>query len=256
MTVAEVIAIGDELTSGARLDTNSQWLAQQLLLLGVPVTRHATVGDQQPAIVAALEDACRRADLVVMSGGLGPTADDLTRQALAELAGQPLVQDDQVLADIRQLFARRGRAMPERNVMQAQFPAGSRPLANAHGTAPGMQLRIARGAGGASDVFALPGVPAELQAMWTAQVAPAIAALLGPARPTILQRQLRCFGAGESDIESLLPDLIQRGRDPTVGITASGATITLRITAQGETAEACRAKMGPTVRTIAALTTR
>ena len=127
------------------LDTNSQWLSQQLALLGVPVLHHATVGDDLDAMVAVFAEACQRADFVVVTGGLGPTADDLTRQALSKLLDRPLIQDDRVLDHIRELFARRGRVMPERNVIQSQFPEGSLPIANPHGTAPGIEVIQCRG---------------------------------------------------------------------------------------------------------------
>ena len=120
---AEIIAIGDELTSGQRLDTNSQWLSERLGELGVAVAFHTTVGDDLETNIAAFRTAIDRADIVVATGGLGPTADDLTREAIAAAAGVELVQDDAALAHIRKLFARRSRAMPERNMLQAQFPA-------------------------------------------------------------------------------------------------------------------------------------
>ena len=141
---AEIISIGDELTTGQRLDTNSQWLAERLLEIGVPVAFHTTVGDQLADNVLVFRQACERADIVVATGGLGPTADDLTRHALAELAGVPLVQDDASLAHIKALFARRKREMPPANVVQAQFPQGSRPIPNPHGTAPGIDIAIPR----------------------------------------------------------------------------------------------------------------
>ncbi|MHB8971305.1 MAG: CinA family nicotinamide mononucleotide deamidase-related protein [Pirellulaceae bacterium] len=247
---AEVVAIGDELTSGRRLDTNSQWLSQQLAMLGVPVLHHSTVGDDLGAIVAVLSAACRRSDIVVVTGGLGPTADDLTRQALGVLIDRPLVQDDRVLDHIRALFASRGRVMPEHNVIQSHFPVGSQPIHNPHGTAPGIHLTVPREGHEDLALFALPGVPAEMTEMWNASVAPAIAERLGPRRRVIRQREIRCFGAGESEIESRLPDLVRRGQDPLVGITASQATITLRVTAEGATVAACNAKIEPTVATI------
>src|SRR5262245_17624555 len=118
---AEVIAIGDELTSGQRLDTNSQWLSLQLGGLGVPALYHTTVGDDLEANVRVFREAFDRADVIVCSGGLGPTADDLTREALAAATGTELVTDEQALAHIQALFARRQRPMPERNVVQALF---------------------------------------------------------------------------------------------------------------------------------------
>jgi competence/damage-inducible protein CinA-like protein len=246
---AEIISIGDELTTGQRLDTNSQWLAERLLEIGVPVAFHTTVGDQLADNVLVFRQACERADVVVATGGLGPTADDLTRQALADLAGMPLVQDDASLAHIKALFARRKREMPPANIVQAQFPQGSRPIFNPHGSAPGIDIAVPRAVGKPARIFALPGVPAEMKEMWAASVGPAIQDLLG-VRKVIAHYRIKCFGVGESDLEAMLPDLIARQRYPLVGITVSQATITLRITAEGETAAAARAAMQPTIETI------
>jgi nicotinamide-nucleotide amidase len=246
---AEIIAIGDELTTGQRLDTNSQWLAERLTECGIDVAFHTTIGDDLADNVAAFQAAVRRVDVVVVTGGLGPTADDLTREALAAMAGVGLVRDDASLEHIRQLFARRGREMPERNVVQADFPAGARPIPNEFGTAPGIELRVEHSPSAACTVFALPGVPAEMKPMWDAHVAPAIAAL-HPAARVIRHRRIKCFGAGESQLEAMLPDMIRRGREPLVGITVSDATITLRITAGGENEAACQALIEPTVATI------
>jgi nicotinamide-nucleotide amidase len=246
---AEIIAIGDELTSGQRLDTNSQWLSQRLGEIGVPVWFHTTVGDDLEANVAVFRTAIDRADIVVATGGLGPTADDLTREALALVTGVDLIQDESALAHIRNLFARRGRAMPERNALQAQFPRGSRPVPNPHGTAPGIEMTVPRPCCPPCRVFALPGVPAEMFAMWEATVAPAITAAL-PSRRVIRHRRIKCFGVGESDLEAMLPDMIRRKREPLVGITVSGATITLRITASGTNEAACLRAMEPTVQQI------
>jgi nicotinamide-nucleotide amidase len=246
---AEIIAIGDELTSGQRLDTNSQWLSERLGEIGVPVAFHTTVGDRLADNVLVFRQACERADIVVASGGLGPTADDLTRFALADLAGVPLVQDDTSLAHIQTLFARRKREMPPANLIQAQFPQGSRAIPNPHGSAPGIDIAIPRAVGKPARIFALPGVPAEMKEMWSATVAPAIQQLVG-VRRTICHYRIKCFGVGESDLEAMLPDLIARNRYPLVGITVHQATITLRITAEGETPEAAKASMEPTIRTI------
>jgi nicotinamide-nucleotide amidase len=247
--IAEVISIGDELTSGQRLDTNSQWLSQQLGELGVEVVYHTTVADEMAANVSVFSTAIARSDVVVASGGLGPTADDLTREVLAQTSQRELVLDEASLTHIRQLFARFKRDMPERNRSQAMFPAGSRVIPNANGTAPGIWMEVPRPLGGACHIFALPGVPAELFEMFRQTVAPAVASLGGPKR-VIRHRRIKCFGAGESHVEQMLPDLIRRGRKPSVGITVHAATITLRITAEGSTAQECDAAMAPTAATI------
>jgi nicotinamide-nucleotide amidase len=246
---AEIIAIGDELTTGQRLDTNSQWLAERLLEIGVPVAFHTTVGDTLADNLLVFRQAAQRADIVVATGGLGPTADDLTRLALATVAGVPLVQDDASLAHIQAIFARRKREMPAANLVQAMFPQGSRAIHNPHGTAPGIDIEIPRAVGKPARIFAIPGVPAEMKEMWGATVAPAISDLLG-VRRVIAHYRIKCFGVGESDLEAMLPDLIARQRYPLVGITVHQATITLRITAEGETAAAARAAMQPTIDTI------
>ncbi len=246
---AEIISIGDELTSGQRLDTNSQWLSQRLGELGIATHFQTTVSDDLEDNVAVFRAAVARADIVISTGGLGPTADDLTRDALARMIGRPLVRDESSLAHIRSLFARRQRPMPERNVVQAMFPDGSRPIPNPHGTAPGIALEVLRPDDQACRVFALPGVPAEMFEMWESSVAPAIVATTGRTQ-VIRHHCVRCFGVGESDLEAMLPDLIRRGRVPSVGITVSDATITLRITAVGDSPEACAHAIDPTLATI------
>ncbi len=249
METAEVIAIGDELTSGQRVDTNSAWLSQQLQGIGIRVLFHTTVADQHDSLRQVLADAMRRVDVVVCTGGLGPTADDLTRQAIAEVVGRPLVLDAGALEHIQQLFASRGRAMPTSNQIQAMFPEGSRVLPNPHGTAPGIQLTHPRDHADPVYFFALPGVPVEMREMWDQSVGPQLGRLMPQSR-VIRHQCVRCFGVGESHLEQMLPDLIRRGRQPSVGITVHRATITLRITAEGATAEECDGLIQPTVRTI------
>jgi nicotinamide-nucleotide amidase len=245
---AEVIAIGDELTSGQRLDTNSRWMAAELGVIGIPVTFHTTVPDTLEAGVEAFQRASRRADVVVVTGGLGPTADDLTRDVLAAVAAVPLDLCEATAAVVESRFAKRGLPMPESNRRQALFPRGSRIIPNPDGTAPGIDIDIER-SGGRCRVFALPGVPSEMRTMWRETVGPSLLSMM-PDRATIVQRRIKCFGAGESAIEAMLPDLVRRGRDPLVGITAHEATITLRIAARGRDEAECLAKIAPTEATI------
>lgn len=242
---AEILAIGDEITGGQLLDTNSQWLSQRLGELGVRVLYHSTVGDKLQPCINVFRRAIERADIIISTGGLGPTADDLTREALAEATDRPLVMAPDALEHIRQLFARRKREMPKSNERQAYFPAGSRVVPNPNGTAPGIDLDVVRADGGRCRFFALPGVPAEMRDMWQSYLFAAVRGMGGGR--AILRRNIKCFGAGESQIESLLPDLIRRGRIPRVGINASRATIILRIVAEGDSEEQCRAQIEPTV---------
>lgn len=242
---AEVIAIGDELTTGQRLDTNSQWISRELAVLGITTAFHTTITDALDDGVAAFRSAVERADLVIVTGGLGPTADDLTRDVLALVAKEPLELSETALVAVESRFARRAMPMPESNRRQALFPRTSRIIPNPEGTAPGIDIEIPRRSAGTSRVFALPGVPSEMKVMWRETVVPALLKLQ-PEGGTICFRRIKCFGAGESAVEAMLPDLIERGRDPLVGITAHEATITLRIVARGSDEAACRAKIAPT----------
>jgi len=246
---AEILAIGDELTTGQRLDTNTQWLSQRLTELGVQVAFHTTITDELSDNVAAFRAAIDRVEIVVATGGLGPTADDLSRDAIAQATGTPLVRDAASLTHIQNLFANRGREMPERNVVQADFPRGSVPIFNPHGTAPGIEMSILGEKGKQCTLFALPGVPAEMFEMWEASVAPRIIELQ-PEPQVIRHRRIQCFGVGESALEAMLPDLLHRDRQPRVGITVSDATLTLRITATAGNEADCFAAMEPTVATI------
>ena len=235
---AEVVSIGDEMTSGARLDTNAQWLSRRLGELGIHVAFHSTVGDTLQHNVDVFQIAAGRADMVVATGGLGPTRDDLTREALAAVAGQPLELRQSAMDHIETLFARRKRPMPERNRVQAMFPLGSDEIFNPQGTAPGIDLQVARPGASPSRIYALPGVPAEMKRMFEDTVVPRILAQSGGGA-RIRQLVMKFFGTGESDMEQRLGDMISRDRQPRVGITVSSATISLRIVATGDTDQAC-----------------
>lgn len=243
---AEVISIGDEITSGVRLDTNTQWISQRLGNIGIHVAFHSTVGDELQDIVEVFRQAGTRAQVIVCTGGLGPTADDLTRQAIAEMAGVPLVLDKTVLQRIQDMFVRRGREMPSSNEIQAWFPECSNIIDNPEGTAPGIDFPGDNQQGSTFRIIALPGVPVEMKQMWQATVEPSLLELVGE-KIVIHHHTIHCFGAGESHVESLLPDVVRRGRDPQVGITASSASISLRISTRGNSIEHCMEKMQPTV---------
>ncbi len=246
---AEIVAIGDEITSGQLLDTNTQWLSQRLGELGIRVLYHTTVGDDLKANIGVFRQAISRADVVVATGGLGPTADDLTRESLAGATGRKLALDRKSLDEIRQMYTRHKRKMPERNEQQAMFPVGSQVIPNPNGTAPGIAMEVPREGAEPCNLYALPGVPAEMKEMWYGTVAGSIRKA-GGGQGVIRHRRVHCFGRGESQVEAMLPDIVRRGRKPLVGITASKHTITLRITAEGATEEECYAAIEPTVATI------
>lgn len=249
---AEIIAIGDELSSGVRLDTNSQWISQQLDSLGIQTAFHSTVGDDLDDMLAAFETATERADLVLTTGGLGPTADDLTRNIIAQLGGVELELNQEVLEHIKSMYLVRGREMPPNNEVQAWFPVGANVIDNPEGTAPGIEFageKTILGKPSHYHLFSFPGVPAELKQMWHASVRQRLAELYS-IETTIFHHTIHCFGSGESAIEMQLPDLIQRGRDPLVGITASAATISLRIATRGADQQDCLSKMQATIEII------
>lgn len=239
---AAVLAIGDELTLGQTLDTNSAWIADRLFARGVPVAEHATVDDDADRITGAMERLAAVHDLLVCTGGLGPTSDDLTRDALARILGERLVEDADALTHIESWFAGRG-GMPAINRVQALRPASARCLPNPHGTAPGLAATCDRlGA----DIFCLPGPPHEMKPMFESFVEPALRC--EPGRVT-LSRIVLTFGVGESRVAERLGELMDRDRpgrgEPLVGTTASRGVVACRVRHTAATeADAARALDG------------
>lgn len=243
--IAEVISIGDEMTSGARLDTNGQWLSQRLGELGIQVAYHTTVGDTISNNLDVFRTAIQRAEIVIATGGLGPTRDDLTREVLSELANEPLELRQDALDHIMNLFSKRNRQMPARNQVQAMFPRGSLQIHNPEGSAPGIDISLQRGDNASSRVFALPGVPAEMKRMFDETVAHRI--MDQHQQGTVIRNHvMKFFGTGESDMEQRLGEMIARDRQPRVGITVSKATISLRIIATSKTAKDCEEQIAST----------
>jgi len=227
MQRAWIICTGTELTLGDVVNSNAQFLAARLAEVGIRTERIIAVPDDLAAIRDSVLAAARCCDVILVSGGLGPTSDDLTRAALAQAVGVPLVTDPAALEHIRAFFEQRGRPMPAASVVQAQLPSGARALPNACGTAPGVALRI-----GGTPCYALPGVPFELQTMFIEQVLPELrSAGIGH---VLLTRYLHCFGAPESEIGARIADLMQPGRNPSVGTRAEAGIVSVRISAFAE----------------------
>jgi nicotinamide-nucleotide amidase len=252
---AIILSIGDELILGQTTDTNSAWLSRELAAMGCAVSAHVTVGDDQRAIEATMRESAGRCDLLICTGGIGPTPDDLTRQALAAVMNAPLELDEDWLQTIRDYFAARGRDMPQTNAIQAMIPRGARLIRNQAGTAAGMhaQVESAASSPGACDVFVMPGVPSEMTQMFARDVLPCLRARTGGA--VILSRTLHTFGVGESAVAEMLGELMDRNRNPSVGTTVSQGIVSLRVNARFDsharaseelerTVAQCRARLG------------
>jgi nicotinamide-nucleotide amidase len=233
----EIVAIGTELLLGQIVDTNSSWMGEQLALHGIEHLRQTKVGDNHQRIVDAITEALARAEAVIVCGGLGPTQDDITREAIASVMGVPLVRRDEVADVIRALFASRGRAMPDNNLRQADVPEGATVIEQRTGTAPGLICPV-----GDKVVYAVPGVPYEMKEMLERAVLPDLAERAG-VRVAIVSRTLRTWGESESRVAELLGprlEALDRTGNPTIAFLASGIEgIKVRLTARaGTTAEA------------------
>jgi nicotinamide-nucleotide amidase len=225
---AAILSIGDELVLGQTQDTNARWLAQRLASVGVPCVQFRVVPDALDAQASALRELAGTADLVVVTGGLGPTDDDLTREALRMAMGDasPLVHDAEAAESLHRWFRDRGRVMPEINARQAQRPAGARCLANDFGTAPGLHATV-----GAARVFCLPGPPREMQPMFERFISPVLPRL------AMATGVVHAFGQGESFLAERLGERMRRDRNPLVGTTASGAVVSARVRGTGDAAD-------------------
>jgi nicotinamide-nucleotide amidase len=219
---AEIISIGDELVHAGLVDTNSSYISQQLGALGVAVQRFTVVGDGPDHLQDAIAGACRRADVVIASGGLGPTLDDRTREVVAKVLQEPLRFDDDSWQQVLAWFARHIRTVPDSNRRQAELPQSATALANSVGTAPGFRVTV-HGA----ELFVLPGVPREMKVLLADHVLPALQHL-GALQPTA-QACLRVMGPSEALLGERLGEFMLPGRNPAVGITASGGMLSVRL---------------------------
>ena len=233
---AEIVTIGTEMLLGDLVDTNTAWLSARLATLGVGVYRHTTVGDNRERIVGVLEEAASRADLVITTGGLGPTSDDLTNESLAAVTGREMVEYPEARAHVDEMFRRFGREPTANNYKQALFPEGTKLIPNPLGTAPGALLEAD------GTLFAtLPGVPSEMKGMFEETLEPLIR---DRTEGSIISRTLWFAGIGESALADKVQDFLDAS-DPTVAPLAGQGKVRLRITTRAATPEEAEERIAP-----------
>lgn len=237
---AELVGVGTELLLGQIANTNAQWMSERLATAGVDVLHHQVVGDNLERIVEVLTLSLQRADVVLVTGGLGPTEDDITRDALAALLGVPMRRHAELEALLRSKFDRYGRGgMPFNNLRQADVPEGCRYIVPIQGTAPGLIAEFSDG----GRVYAMPGVPAEMVEMMEHTVLPEVAALAGPS--ALISLTIRACGIGESRVAEILRDLFTTLTNPTVAYLASLGEVKVRLTAKAASAEEAERLIAP-----------
>src|ERR687889_855865 len=228
MLTAEIIAIGSELLTPDRTDTNSLWLTERLNGIGIEVKLKTIVGDDDARLEETIKDALRRSRVVITTGGLGPTEDDITRKIAARAMGRRLSLNEAVLENIRAKFMRWGRKMPEINARQAMIIEGAEILDNPHGSAPGMYLEHE-----GRSVVLLPGPPREMRPMFESQVVARLAAKAGDVR--VVRRVLRVSGLGESAVDERIAPVYTQYKNPQTTILFNRSEIEIHLTAQGKT---------------------
>lgn len=234
--IAEILSVGTELLMGQIANTDAQFISRRLGELGVTIYRHSTVGDNPARVREALQEALSRSDMVITTGGLGPTEDDLTKEMVAEYFGLEMELHQPSLDALKAFMERFGKKMTPNNLKQAYFPRGCAVMPNACGTAPGCIVEQ-----GGKTVAVLPGPPMELMDMFDRQLAPYLQARSGQ---VIRSRFLKIFGLGESNVETLLSDLFHSG-NPTLALYCGPGEVTARITARAAAPEKAEAMMQP-----------
>jgi nicotinamide-nucleotide amidase len=234
---AEIVAVGTELLLGQIPNTNAQTISRSLASIGIDVYFHIVVGDNLDRMIETIDRAAARSDAVIITGGLGPTSDDITREAVAEVAGCKLVRDDAVAEQIRSIFERMHRQMPEENLKQAEMPEGAELIPH-EGTAPGFVVEHA-----GCSIFALPGVPWEMEAMLHKTVMPKLSSRAGAA--SIVSRQVLVVGLGESATQEKIKDIVDRQSNPTIAYLAGGGQVRVRLSAKAASESAALALIAP-----------
>ena len=233
----EILSVGTEILLGDILNTNSRYLSRELANLGIDVYYHQVVGDNRERILNALKEAFSRSDIIITTGGLGPTKDDMTKELVAEFLGMDMYLHEESLKKIEDYFKKMGRIPVKSNEKQAYFPKEAIILENNNGTAPGAIFEKDGKA-----IIVLPGPPKEMEPMFNESVRKYLESLTGY---TIVSEVLRVFGIGESEAESKLQDLIDNGQNPTIAPYAKEGEVTFRITAKGKDEDEARRLIKP-----------
>ncbi|MDM8537204.1 competence/damage-inducible protein A [Desulfobacterales bacterium HSG17] len=225
--IAEILSTGDEIRSGSLIDTNSAWLAQKLEQAGVEVTRHQCAGDDKDILSLVLKEIGERADIALVTGGLGPTTDDITTDAAAEAGGVELCLDQKALDSIEKYFASRDRKMPPSNKKQALIPCGAETIYNPVGTAPGFAMKI-----GKCLFYFMPGVPSEMKKMYLEQILPHLEKYMGSDRVFNMVKTISTFGLPESAAGEMLADLPLKFPGIKLGLRAKFPEIQIKLYAK------------------------
>lgn len=228
---AAILTVGDELTCGYRLDTNSRTISRRLVTVPLDVVLHLTVGDIAEDIHRGLDAALDVADVTIVTGGLGPTEDDLTRHTIADYFGLDLVENTEALVRLKERFARYGRQMSPSNRKQALIPEGGQIIHNDRGTAPGFYLQE-----DGKHLFVTPGIPYEMIGMLDAFILPRLRALAGGGR-VVRRADLKVYGLPESEINERIQPMLRRGRNPVLGLLPHRGTITIELVARADIPE-------------------
>jgi nicotinamide-nucleotide amidase len=236
----DVLAIGTELLLGQIVDTNSSWIGEQLAAAGIDTLEHRKVGDNLDRVVRCIRSMLEVSDALIICGGLGPTPDDLTREAIAEVMGVPLERREDLVEWIANLFGGRGRQMPENNLRQADVPEGGDVIPNPIGTAPGLRCEV-----DGRVIYAVPGVPYEMQRMINEHVLPDLLERSGE-RAVIVNRSFKTWGASESGLAEMIADQVDEQTNPSIAFLARGIEgIVVRLTAKAPTIEDAEALIAP-----------
>jgi nicotinamide-nucleotide amidase len=243
---AEIVGIGTEILLGQIVNSNAAEISARLADIGIDVLNQQAVGDNVGRIAEAVRLALARADVVILTGGLGPTGDDVTRHGIAEALGRPLRRHPEIEEYLRSKFRRLGRDMPESNLVQCDVPEGARYVLPDRGTAPGLVLEL----DGGKRLYAVAGVPAEMREMLEGTIVPELSALAGEG--AIVSRIVRVVGVAEASVGELLDDVFQRSSNPTVAYLASEGEVRVRVTAKANSREKAVAMIDPVAKEVRA----